>query len=112
MNSRSEERVKVAILVVDRLDAGSVDRQQLAAVQVEASAQQPTMPVPRPLVAIERASGSVREICWSGASCTFSFIARKACICWRRRAILSLMRVVLASATSLSSRSARSSAAR
>ena len=31
---------EVAILVVDRLDAGSVDRQQLAAVQVEASAQQ------------------------------------------------------------------------
>ena len=31
---------EVAILVVDRLDAGSLDRQQLAAVQVEASAQQ------------------------------------------------------------------------
>ena len=30
------------------------------------------MPVPRPLVAIERASGSVSEICWSGAACTCS----------------------------------------
>ena len=35
---------------------------------------------PASLVAIERASGSVREICWSGASCTFSLIACKACI--------------------------------
>ena len=31
---------EVAVLVVDRLDAGSVDRQQLAAVQVEPPAQQ------------------------------------------------------------------------
>jgi hypothetical protein len=40
MNARSEERVKVAVLVVDRLDAGSVDRQQLATVEVEPAAQQ------------------------------------------------------------------------
>jgi hypothetical protein len=40
MNSRSEERVKLRSLLLTRLDAGSVDRQQLAAVQVEAPAQQ------------------------------------------------------------------------
>jgi hypothetical protein len=40
-NELSQRRAgEVAVFVVDRLDAGSVDRQQLAAVQVEASAQQ------------------------------------------------------------------------
>ena len=40
MNVRSEERVKLRSLLLTRLDAGSVGRQQLAPVQVEAPAQQ------------------------------------------------------------------------
>jgi hypothetical protein len=40
MNARSEERVKLRSLLLTRLDAGSVDRQQLAAIEVEPSAQQ------------------------------------------------------------------------
>ena len=40
-DERAQRRAgEVAVLVVDRLDAGSVDRQQLATVQVEPSAQQ------------------------------------------------------------------------
>ena len=40
-NERAQRRAgEVAVLVVDRLDAGSVDRQQLAAVKVEPPAQQ------------------------------------------------------------------------
>src|SRR5712691_1800122 len=74
-------------------------------------------PAPDPLhqlhrVAIERASGSVSETCWSGASWTVCCITFKACICWRRPAIFSFSRPDLASAISLSSRSAWSSALR
>ena len=40
-NERSQRRAgEVAVFVVDRLDAGSVDRQQFAAVEVEPPAQQ------------------------------------------------------------------------
>jgi hypothetical protein len=40
-DERAQRRAgEVAVFVVDRLDAGCVDREQLAAVQVEASAQQ------------------------------------------------------------------------
>ncbi len=40
MNFFSEFAVKVAVLVVDRLDARSVHRQQLASEQIESPAQQ------------------------------------------------------------------------
>ena len=40
MNCAQRRAGEVAVLVVDRLDAGSVDRQQLAAVEVEPPAQQ------------------------------------------------------------------------
>jgi hypothetical protein len=41
MDERAQRRAgEVAVFVVDRLDAGSVDRQQLAAIEVEPSAQQ------------------------------------------------------------------------
>ena len=70
---------------------------------------QRAMPVPRlPLVAIERASGSVRETCLSGAASTCLPISLRDCICRRRPSIFSLRRIVLASAISPSSRSARS----
>jgi hypothetical protein len=70
------------------------------------------MPVPLPLVAIDRASGSVREICWSGASSTCLSIAFSDCIRRRGPSIFSLIRVVFASDTSSCRRSAWSNAAK
>src|SRR3981081_3735219 len=60
----------------------------------------PTTPEPRPLVAIERESGSVSEICWSGeASICFSIAARR-CISLSSFASFSLSRVVLSASVS------------
>jgi len=65
-----------------------------------------------PLVAIERASGSVRDTCLSGAASTWLPISLRDCICRRRPPIFFLRRIVFASAVSPSSRSARSKTAR
>src|SRR6202035_2363737 len=61
------------------------------------------MPVPLPLVAIARASVSVRETCLSGAASTCLPISLRDCICRRRPSIFSLRRIVLAFAISPSS---------
>src|SRR5262249_12198747 len=56
------------------------------------------MPVPLPLVAIERASGSVNETWWSNAFSTWRSIPLRNCIWLRRAVIFSLRRFALASA--------------
>src|SRR2546421_8955501 len=54
-------------------------------------------PLPRPLVVIERASESVREICLSSVCINWVFNVFRRCISWRSVAIFSLSRLILAS---------------
>jgi short-subunit dehydrogenase len=66
--------------------------------------------VERPLVAIERASGSVNDICWSTVASICSLRTSRSCICSFSLAIFSLRRLVLVlSASDGSCRSAVSS---
>jgi hypothetical protein len=52
------------------------------------------VPLPRPEVAMERASGSVKEICWSSLSCLTASSASKRAISSFSRSIFSVSRVV------------------
>ncbi len=70
------------------------------------------MPVPRPLVAIERASGSVNDTCPSGASANCSPICLSRCICVLTASTLCFRCSTRASVTAVGSRSARSRSAR
>src|ERR1700716_4302342 len=70
----------------------------------------PTTPEPRPLVAIERESGSVSEICWSGEASICLSIAARRCISLSSFASFSFSGVVFgASVSEGSCRSAVSS---